>query len=272
MTIDRLINIPQLMFAKKLVNHAKRLDRKRLTVSTNISSVPDLSPYNYITDLVGYNKDYGWHDEDIKEFSHWLDAFHNKNKKVKLCLSEYSTEGHIHLHSETPTSGDCTEEDQTRYHERVWAEIEKRPFIWASFAGNMFDYGSTSKEHAKLRGSCGQGLVTFDRKTKKDAFFFYKMHWAKEKLVHICGKRFIERASESTILKIYASCKTISIYINSDFHSSIDNDNYVFEIPIDLKMGENRITINSDFGCGDTITIIRTEEPNESYALQSNEE
>lgn len=254
------MGLQQLMFAKKLASSAKKLDKKRLTVSTNDSAVPDLSPYNSITDLVGYNRDFSSSDGDIKQHYEWLDAFHNKNKKLKLCLSEYGTEGDVQLHAEEPKDGDFTEEYHTQYHEKVWPEIEKRPFIWASFAGKMFDFGSAS---GGPKGSNNQGLVTFDRGTKKDAFYYYKMNWAKEKLVHICGKRFANRTTASTMLKVYASCKTISIYINSDFYSSIDSDKSVFEIPIDLKMGENRITINSDFGCGDTITITRTEPLNE---------
>ncbi|WP_310829656.1 glycoside hydrolase family 2 protein [Paenibacillus pedocola] len=203
---------------RKVVRELHELTRQedptRLTTMANMFIVDDKDEYNYITDVIGYNKYYGWYNGKAEEFGPWIDRFHEINPDTSLCISEYGAEGIIEYHTDQPVVKDYTEEYHALYHEQVWKIFEQRPFLWATYVWNMFDFGANVRDEGGVKGRNNKGLVTYDRKVKKDAFYMYKAHWSTTPFVHIAGKRHLERAGNSIDLKVYTNCKSVSLFVN----------------------------------------------------------
>lgn len=204
--------------ARKLVRELNDLTKKedptRLTTLANVLFVPDTDEYNYITDVVGYNKYYGWYVGKSEDFAPWLDSYHSTNPQRGLCISEYGAEGIIEYHSNDPKVKDYTEEYHALFHETVWKTFEARPFLWATYVWNMFDFGANIRDEGGVKGRNNKGLITYDRKIKKDAFYMYKAHWSEEKFVHVTGKRYVDRADDAITVKVYSNCSEVTLYVN----------------------------------------------------------
>ncbi|WP_241781762.1 glycoside hydrolase family 2 TIM barrel-domain containing protein [Paenibacillus sp. DMB5] len=199
---------------RELNELTKHEDPTRLTTMANMFIVDDQDEYNYLTDVIGYNKYYGWYNGTAEDFAPWIDQFHQTNPDTCLSISEYGAEGIIEYHSDEPVVKDYTEEYHALYHEKVWRIFAERPFLWATYVWNMFDFGANVRDEGGVKGRNNKGLVTYDRKVKKDAFYMYKAHWSREPFVHIAGKRHLERAGDSTDLKVYTNCGAVSLIIN----------------------------------------------------------
>lgn len=147
---------------RKLVNELNELTKKedptRLTTMANVMFVEDEDDYNYVTDTIGYNKYFGWYNGEAGDFAGWLDGFHKKNPTVKLAISEYGAEGILQYHSSEPKIKDYSEEYHALYHETVWKIFEKRPFLWATYAWNMFDFGANIRDEGGVQGRNNKGL------------------------------------------------------------------------------------------------------------------
>lgn len=201
---------------RELNDWVKREDPSRLTTMANMFMVEDQDEYNYITDVIGYNKYYGWYNGKAEDFASWLDHFHAVNPATCLCISEYGAEGIIEYHSDKPVVKDYTEEYHALYHETVWRIFEERPFLWATYVWNMFDFGANIRDEGGVKGRNNKGLVTYDRKVKKDAFFMYKAHWSTEPFVHISGKRYLERPNDTMNVKVYTNCEAVTLRVNGE--------------------------------------------------------
>ena len=70
-------------------------------------------------------------------------------------------------------------------HETAWAAMKARPFVWGTFVWNMFDFAVSTRHEGGVPGRNDKGLVTYDRKIKKDAFYFYKANWSDEPVLYI---------------------------------------------------------------------------------------
>lgn len=195
---------------------AKEMDPTRLTTLANINMVPADYVHNKITDVVGYNIYFGWYVEELPHNGQWLDDVHSIIKEKGLCISEYGCEGIISYHSETPKRMDYTEEYQALYHEYLLTVIEERPWLWGTFVWNMFDFGADLRCEGGVGGRNNKGLMTFDRKIRKDAFYIYKAYWSKEEFVHLCGKRYSVRPSNTTSIKVYANVSDVTLYIDGN--------------------------------------------------------
>ena len=176
-------------FLKHMHKVARHLDPTRYTTCAQLTMCPVNSPLNHITDIIGYNHYYGWYMGSCDEINNWLDEWHRENPEGKLCLSEYGAEGITKYHSDSPVQGDYSEDYQAIYHEHYIKAINERDWLWGSYVWNMFDFGSASRNEGGVRGRNNKGLVTFDRKTKKDAFWLYKAYWSDKKFVQITGER-----------------------------------------------------------------------------------
>lgn len=243
---------------------AHKLDRTRPTACAQVAFCADNSKLNFITDILGYNQYFGWYVQTADEISKWLDRFHAANPGIKLCLSEYGAEAVTSLHSEEPVQGDYSEEYQALFHEKYLKAITEREWLWGSYVWNMFDFGSASRNEGGVKGRNNKGLITIDRKIKKDSFWLYKAYWSDEKFVHVTGERFAERLTGEKEIKVYSNCDTVSLNVNGA-EQTLEGDK-IFRFKAELREGENIITAS----CGElthTITVTGVTEENESYRL-----
>lgn len=236
---------------RKLVNELNELTKKedptRLTTMANVMFVEDDDPYNYVTDIVGYNKYYGWYQGKTEDFAGWLDGFHKTNPNVKLGISEYGAEGILQYHSNNPKVKDYTEEYHALFHETVWKIFEKRPYLWATYVWNMFDFGANIRDEGGVKGRNNKGLITYDRKIKKDAFYMYKAHWSDEKFVHITSKRFVDRVDDAITVKVYSNCNEVTLYANGVEVATKATDDKIFIFEnVALQDGINEIKVISN--------------------------
>ena len=254
---------------KELNDLTKKEDPTRLTTMANVMIVGDTDEYNYITDVVGYNKYYGWYVGQAEDFAGWLERYHKVNPNVGLCISEYGVEGIVQYHSSKPKVRDYTEEYHALCHEKIWKIFEKGPFLWATYVWNMFDFGANIRNEGGVKGRNNKGLVTYDRKIKKDAFYMYKAHWSDEKFVHITSKRFIDRAEERINIKVYSNCSEVTLYVNGKDQESKAGDEKIFVFEnILLQEGTNVVkAVGSHNGVvlEDTAIFNKVSQPNKSY-------
>ncbi|HAE60975.1 MAG TPA: beta-galactosidase [Eubacteriaceae bacterium] len=254
---------------KELNEIAKAEDPTRLTTMANVMFVEDEDEYNFITDTVGYNKYYGWYTGKTEDFGPWIDEFHKKNPGVKLGISEYGAEGIIQYHNDDPKVKDYSEEYHALYHETVWKIFKERPFLWSTYVWNMFDFGANIRDEGGVRGRNNKGLVTYDRKIKKDAFYLYKAYWSEEKFVHITGKRYVDRPGKSMDIKVYSNCDKVSLALNGVQISFDERDEHIFIFKdIELKDGLNTVkavAVEGESKYKDTGVFNRVDNINESY-------
>ncbi len=216
----------------------KKLDSTRYSTCAQVSMLAADSPLNSITDILGYNHYYGWYCDSCDGIARWLDSFKKLCPQKRLCLSEYGAEAVLNWQSEKPEQGDYSEQYQCLFHERYLEEINARDWLWGSFLWNTFDFGSAVRSEGGTRGRNNKGLVTFDRKTKKDAFYLYKASWSDEPFVHICSKRFVNRKTGTTEIKVYSNLPEITLRFGS--HSCTKKGKTVFvfsDVPV--EEGEN---------------------------------
>ncbi len=242
------------------------LDKTRLTTIAQLSMVEMDSPINQITDIISYNHYFGWYIGDVADNGPWLDEFHKKYPNICLGLSEYGCEGILKYHNDHPQVQDYSEEYQAYYHENMLKTFSERPFLWSTHVWNMFDFASDMRDEGGVKGRNNKGLVTFDRKTKKDSFYIYKAYWTDEPFVHICSRRYADRPEASVAVKVYSNCPHVTLCVNGEEFSTLAGDKvFVFE-HVPLHMGENTLKAVSG-GVSDAITLNRTEEANPAYTL-----
>ena len=205
--------------------------------------VPDNDEYHTYTDIVAYNKYYGWYTGKTEDFADWLDEFHAVNPDKCLGISEYGAEGIMTYHTDEPKVKDYTEEYHALYHEMLVKYFNERPFVWGTYVWNFFDFGSAIRDEGGVKGRNNKGLMTFDRKIKKDAFYAYKAVWSTVPFVHITSKRFLERATETINVKVYSNCDEITLFVNGEKFNTISGEHtFVFE-NVKLVDGQNNIKV-----------------------------
>ncbi|ULT54866.1 glycoside hydrolase family 2 protein [Neobacillus drentensis] len=261
---------PEVRRLVKDLNQLTKLeDPTRLSTMANVSFVEESDEYNFITDILGFNHYFGWYTGIPEEFSDWIDSFHKVNPNVALGISEYGAEGIVEYHNNDPKVRDYSEEYHALCHEKIWKIFEKRPFLWGTYVWNMFDFGANIRDEGGVKGRNNKGLVTYDRRIKKDAFYMYKAHWSEEKFVHITSKRFVDREAESIDLKIYSNCQEVTLFVNGKEMKTIVSDDRVFIFEnIPLKEGITVIrVVSSQEGSliEDTTFFNKVAEPNLSY-------
>ena len=189
------------------------MDRTRLTTIAVVSMCDIHDPYIQIPDVVSFNHYFGWYGGDTSMNGPWFDNFHKEYPHIPVGVSEYGCEA-LNWHTSNPKQGDYTEEYQSYYHEELIKQLFTRPYIWATHVWNMFDFGADAREEGGENGQNHKGLVTFDRKYKKDSFYAYKAWLSDEPFVHICGKRYIDRVEEETRITVYSNLPEVELYVN----------------------------------------------------------
>lgn len=253
---------------RMLNNLAKELDPGRLTACANLYPVSPESELNGITDIVGYNYYFGWYYGGFADYGKYLDAFHAARPTVPVGISEYGADANLALHSREPKVKDYSEEYQALYHEFTYPYLRERTWLWGSYVWNMFDFSSARRNEGGTKGVNAKGLVTRDRKIRKDAFYYYKAQWSEEPFLHICGKRYAIRDTDTVCVKVYTNCPEASLTMNGRLFGTEKNDGngtIVFE-NVPLVQGEN--TLLAVYGIlSDKAVLTRVEKEPEEYRL-----
>lgn len=268
--ISNEITISTKKRADMLDNHQElndlihEMDPSRPTTLACYAMCAPFDPVGHLSDVVSWNLYLGWYTPFMWLNNLWVDYFHKRYPNRCLGYSEYGCECMPHLHSSHPRRGDQSEEYQCKYNEYMLNFFEKRPFMWATHLWNMFDFAADARNQGGEPGMNHKGLVTFDRKTKKDSFYLYKAWWSKDPFVYIAGRRYVDRAEKKTTVKVYSNCHEVTLYVNGEkFATQTGNRVFRFRIPL-----RGEVEIKAVAGeQNDKINIRHTKLPNLNYKL-----
>jgi len=196
-----------------LNNMCHEMDATRLTTMAVVSMCSMDSEYVHIPDVVSYNHYFGWYGGDTSMNGPWFDKFHSKYPNTPIGCSEYGCEA-LNWHTSDPKQGDYTEEYQAYYHEELIRQLFSRKYMWATHVWNMFDFGADARAEGGENGQNHKGLITMDRKYKKDAFYAYKAWLNPEPMIHICGKRYVDRVEDVTKITVYSNLPSVELFAN----------------------------------------------------------
>ena len=247
----------------------KRLDPSRLTTMAQLPTVPNNSEHVYITDLLSYNHYFGWYTGVMSDSEVVFDQFHKDNPDRCFGISEYGADNLITWHSATPMNHDYTEEYACMIHHHMLKVFSQRPYLWSTYAWNMFDFAADARDEGGMKGRNCKGLVTFDRKTYKDSFYIYKAYWSSEPMVHICGKRFVDRAPGERNVTVFTNAETVTLLLDGQSigeQAVVDHAAVFQNVP--LQEGGNTLTAVVS-GAEDTVMLRGTACHNDEYDLPS---
>ena len=242
-----------------------KLDKTRFTTMANVFMQETDSPLLEIPDVNSYNLYFGWYLGELEQNDEFFDEYHAKYPDRCIGFSEYGADANPQYQSTNPTHGDYSETYQTVYHEHMLKMIEERPYLWATHVWNMFDFAADGRDEGGKHGVNQKGLVTMDRKLKKDAFYLYKAYWNKEDaFVHICGSRYVDRKEDTTEVKVYSNQTTVSLYVDGTLVETQDGSRiFRFAVPM---TGEHEIVAKAGAE-EDSIHIRKVEEANPDYVM-----
>lgn len=244
----------------------KEMDPTRLTTIAHVSMTPVESPVHHITDVISYNHYFGWYGGKMEDNGPWLDDFHAKHPDLCLGMSEYGCEGVITNHGPEPACKDYSEEYQAVYHEHLAKVFDERPWMWSTHVWNMFDFGCAARNEGGVAGRNNKGLVTMDRKTKKDSYYIYQAYWTKTPMVHITGKRYAQRAGETTLVKVYTNQPSVSLYLNGELVEAKAAVDHIATFTVAMKDGFNILVADAG-GVKDSTTLEKVETEPAIYTL-----
>ena len=257
---------PDLLENHNILNDlCHEMDPTRLTTIAAVSMCKMDDPYLLIPDVVSYNHYFGWYGGDTSMNGPWFDKFHAMHPNIPIGISEYGCEA-LNWHNSDPRQGDYTEEYQAYYHEELIKQIHERPYLWATHVWNMYDFGADARAEGGENGQNHKGLMTFDRKYKKDSFYAYKAWLNPEPMVHLCGKRYVDRVEDVTKVTVYSNQPSVELFANGVSVGVQQNNGlpfFYFEVP---NVGETKLkAVAGD--CTDESVINKVEEFNEAYRL-----
>ena len=187
------------------------MDSTRPTTMACISMCGMEEEIVHISDVVSYNHYFGWYGGNLEDYGPWFDKFHEKYPDKAIGVSEYGCEA-LNWHNSKPESGDYSEEYQAIYHESLICQLFTRNYLWATHCWNMFDFGADARAEGGENGQNHKGLITFDRKYKKDSFYAYKAWLSDEPFVHLCGKRYVDRVEDTTKVTVYSNLPEVELF------------------------------------------------------------
>ena len=245
----------------------KRMDPSRPTTMAQLSRLPITDQQIQITDIQSYNYYHGWYVGTMQDNGPVLDAFHAMHPDRALGVSEYGAENILLWHSAQPFNHDYTEEYATIYHHEMLKVFETRPWLWATHVWNMFDFAADMRNEGGIKGRNNKGLVTMDRKLKKDAYYVYKAYWTKAPMVYITSRRFRDRAPGERDVRIYTNCDEVTLSVNGKVYATQEAKDHMVIFPdVPLMMGENTVTATVD-GAEDTVILCGVSQHNTQYDL-----
>ena len=241
------------------------MDKTRLTTIAAVSMCKMDDPYLQIPDVVSYNHYFGWYGGDTSMNGPWFDKFHKTHPNIPIGCSEYGCEA-LNWHSSNPFQGDYTEEYQAYYHEELIKQLFTRKYMWATHVWNMFDFGADARAEGGENGQNHKGLVTFDRKYKKDSFYAYKAWLSDDPFVHICGKRYVDRVEDVTKVTVYSNLPEVELFVNGESIGKKTAADHFFYFDV-KNVGESTLVAKAgEFT--DESKIRKVEVFNEDYRLK----
>ena len=232
---------PDLLDNHRVLNAlVHEMDKTRPTTMAVVSMCPMDAEYLQIPNCVSYNHYFGWYGGETSMNGPWFDKFHAMHPNLPIGISEYGCEA-LNWHTSTPTQGDYTEEYQAYYHEELIKCIAERPYLWATHVWNMYDFGADARAEGGENGQNHKGLITIDRKYKKDAFFAYKAWLNPEPMIHLCGKRYVDRVEDVTKVTVYSNCESVELFANGESLGVQKNSGlpfFYFDVP---NKGETKL-------------------------------
>ncbi len=240
---------------------------------TAFATCVDQNNYTDCADLIGWNKYFGWYSDATAGASRFFDTSHEQAGLVPVGVSEYgagaSPNHHIpfeQLEAQVDNADDSgnagptgglrpdsrfhPEEAQTFCHERNWAVYRDRPFLWAKFIWLFADIKSYQRREGEKDGINDKGMLTRDRQTRKDAFYFYKAQWNPEPMIYITSRRFVDRKDDTVAVKAYTTLGETTLYVNGKKIGAVKTDDLHRAVWYNVKLrpGENLIEIKGKNG------------------------
>ena len=249
---------------RQLNDLCHEMDKTRLTTLACYAMCGPFNRSAHITDMVSWNLYLGWYVPGFILNDLWMGFFHLCFPNRPFGYSEYGAEGMPNLHSTHPHRGDHTEEYQAKYHEYMLRCFKRHPWMWATHVWNMFDFAADARDQGGEPGMNHKGLVTFDRKTKKDSFYLYQAWWSDEAFVHICSKRFVERTGSTATVKVYSNQSTVALYVNGNKVGEQTGEHvFTFKVPLNGELHIQAVAGDRT----DESVIRHVDTPNPEYKL-----
>ena len=241
------------------------MDKTRLTTMAVVSMCDIHDPYIQIPDTVSYNHYFGWYGGNTAMNGPWFDHFHKEFPNIPIGVSEYGCEA-LNWHTSDPKQGDYTEEYQAYYHEELIRQLYTRPYLWATHVWNMFDFGADARNEGGENGQNHKGLITFDRKYKKDAFYAYKAWLSDNPFVHLCGKRYVDRVEDMTRVTVYSNLPEVELFANGVSLGKQTSEDHFFYFRVPNTGVTTLKAVAGEYT--DESTIRKVDEFNEAYRLK----
>jgi len=227
-------------------------------LSTYASDHDNADPKNWHTDVVAFNRYFGWYRGGLPDFAAWLDRTRADYPRARFAMSEFGAGASIAQHAQDPRAPDPggrfhPEEYQNSFHEAYWAALRNRPYVWAKFIWCLHDFASDGRDEGDHPGRNDKGLVTYDRRVKKDAYFFYKANWSGEPVLHIASRRFDRRTDPVTDVKVYSNAAEVALEVNGvalGARRDAAGDRVFLWRDVRLSPGANQVSASARFAAG----------------------
>jgi len=225
-------------------------------VGNDIAGISPREPIVGIADLIGYNRYFGWYRGRFADFGAMLDQAHTRHPQLPMSVSEYGAGAALTQHSDDPNGGPINphgrphpEEYQNLYHEASWSALRQRPYIWGSFIWNLFDFSSDARWEGDLTDINEKGLVSYNRKIRKDAFYFYRANWSAQPTLHLVGRRYVDRPFAVLDVKAYSNATQAHLSVNgTDIGAASCADGICLWKSVHLQPGANELKATADIG------------------------
>lgn len=244
------------VLSRELNDIAKTLDPDRYTVAVTGYNVIDRQE-NLSTDVQGINHYFGWYGGKIEDLGPWAQKVQKDFPEYKIILSEYGADGNIDIGKEEVEapkdviSGKAFPENyQTETHIQQWAAIEKNPIILASYLWNSFEFAVPAWNRGGVNARNLKGLITFDRKRKKDSFYWYKANWNPEPMIYLANRRDSIRTHKNSKIQLFSNLPKVQLIVNGKEYQAkqgVNSKHWVVD-NVELKQGENKIHAKGNSG------------------------
>lgn len=251
---------------KMLNDLVHSMDKTRPTTEAVVTMCSMDNEYVHISDIVSYNHYFGWYGGNVNMYGPWFDKFHEKYPNKAIGISEYGCEA-LNWHATDIVQGDYTEEYQAYYHEELIKQIAVRPYLWATHVWNMFDFAADARAEGGENGMNHKGLVTFDRKYKKDSFYAYQAWLSDKPMLHICSKRYIDRVEDKVKIKVYSNQDEVELFANGESVGVQKKGEFPFFIFEVKNEGETVLTAKAG-DLTDESKIRKVDSFNEDYRMK----
>ncbi|MCR5761683.1 MAG: glycoside hydrolase family 2 protein [Sphaerochaetaceae bacterium] len=242
------------------------MDKTRPTTMAHAFMLEQENPLVNLPDIASYNLYFGWYLGTLEQNDSFFDEYHSKYPDRMMGFSEYGADANVKFHSSHPEAGDYTEEYQCVYHEYILSCIERHPWFWATHAWNLFDFAADGRDEGGNHGLNQKGCVSFDRTYRKDAYYLYKATWnKKDEFIHLCGKRYKNRAEDETEVKVYTNRDKVTLFVNGQEKETVTGK-AVFRFKVQLEEKTEIKVVSGDLS--DEMVLFRVSEPDKSYILE----